>query len=151
MLLMDIILKLIVTMNQVAIKKSCFSYFWRFLTRALTLSPRNMYIHIFFSLLWFLQFLRPFLLVLQARSKRIRFFTKMWLKRTSFMASTCTSLLLHRKPVQRNYRHFFQRFQSDDRVLRVSKTRITGENSFNGDHFGTEGNQESSNNKKKPF
>ena len=67
------------------------------------------------------------------------------------MASTCTSLLLHRKSVQRNYRHFFQRFQSDDRVLRVIKTRITGENSFNGDHFGTEGNQESSNNKKNPF
>ena len=39
---------------------------------------------------------------------------------------------------------FFLRFQFKEQVLRVNKSKITGENTFNGDHFGVEGNHGSS-------
>ena len=46
---------------------------------------------------------------------------------------------------------FFQRFQTEERVLRVNnKTKSNRENAFHGYHFETEGNHESSNNEKKP-
>ena len=64
------------------------------------------------STVWFLQFLNHFPLVLEARSKLILFYTKFWIKRARFSASTCTSLLLRSKPVQWNYRHFFWDFKS---------------------------------------
>ena len=38
-----------------------------------------------------------------------------------------------------------------EHILRVKKTKITGENASNGDHFGTTGNHESSNNQKTLF
>ena len=41
-----------------------------------------------------------------------------------FLASRCTSLLLCSKPVQRNYRHFFQRFQTEGCILRVNKSKL---------------------------
>ena len=34
---------------------------------------------------------------------------------------------------------FFLRIQTEERVLRVNKSKITGENTFNGDHFEIEG------------
>ena len=46
---------------------------------------------------------------------------------------------------------FFQRFQTKEHIQRVNKTKSTGENAFNGDHFWTEGNHESSNNEKTLF
>ena len=49
-LLMEIILRLKVAMNQVKAKKLCFGYFCRFVTRALTLRPRNTYIYVFRAL-----------------------------------------------------------------------------------------------------
>ena len=39
-------------------------------------------------------------------------------------------------------------FQTKLRILRVNKSEITGENTLNGDHFGIEGNHESSKDKK---
>ena len=44
---------------------------------------------------------------------------------------------------------FFQRFETEERVHWVNKTKSTSENAFNGDHLGTEGNHESSNDGKK--
>ena len=38
----------------------------------------------------------------------------------------------------------FLRFQTEEGVLRVNKSQITGENTFNGDHFEIEGNHGSS-------
>ena len=73
----------------------------------------------FSSIVWFLQFLRHFLWVLEARSKLILFYTKFWVNRARLLASKCTSLLLRSKPVQWNYRHFFLRFQTEEHVLRV--------------------------------
>ena len=46
---------------------------------------------------------------------------------------------------------FIQRFQTEERVLGVNKTKSSGKNAFNGDHLGTEGNHESSNNEKNLF
>ena len=53
-LLMEIILRLKVTMNQVKTKKLCFGYFCRFVTSALTLRPRNTYIRALFGFCNFL-------------------------------------------------------------------------------------------------
>ena len=39
---------------------------------------------------------------------------------------------------------FFLRFQTKECVLRVNKSKIAGENTFNGDHFDIEGNHGSS-------
>ena len=38
---------------------------------------------------------------------------------------------------------YFWRFQTEEFVLRVNKSKITGENTFNGDHFEIEDNHES--------
>ena len=46
---------------------------------------------------------------------------------------------------------FFQKCQSEERVLRVNKSKITGENTFNGDHFEIQGNHESSKDEKTLF
>ena len=77
----------------------------------LTLRPRNTYIYGFRALFGFCNFCSHFLLVLKARGKFILFYTKCWVNRATFLASTCTSLLLRSKPVQRNYRHFFWDFK----------------------------------------
>ena len=55
-LLMEIILGLKITMNQVTTKKPCFGYFCRFASRALTLRPRKMYIYIFQAFFGFCNF-----------------------------------------------------------------------------------------------
>ena len=46
---------------------------------------------------------------------------------------------------------FFFRFQTKERVLRVNKSEITGENAFDGDLFEIEDNHESSKDKKTWF
>ena len=51
------VLELKVTMDQVKTKKFCFEFFDRFVTIALTLRPRNMYIYIFRALFDFSKFL----------------------------------------------------------------------------------------------
>ena len=43
---------------------------------------------------------------------------------------------------------FFVRFQTEDRVLRINKSGITGENAFNGHFFEIEDNHESSKDEK---
>ena len=46
---------------------------------------------------------------------------------------------------------FFLRFQTKERILRVNKSKITCENTFNGDHFEIEGNHGSSKDEKLLF
>ena len=46
---------------------------------------------------------------------------------------------------------FFLSFQTEERVLRVNKSEIAGENAFNGDLFETEDNHESSKDEKTWF
>ena len=43
------------------------------------------------------------------------------------------------------------KFQREEHVRRVNKSEITGENSFNGDHFEIEDNHESSQDEKTLF
>ena len=43
---------------------------------------------------------------------------------------------------------FFLRFQAEERAVRVNNSKITGENTFNGDYSGTEGNHGSSKDEK---
>ena len=43
---------------------------------------------------------------------------------------------------------FFQRFQTEERVLRVNESKITDENIFNGGYFETESKDESNNDEK---
>ena len=38
---------------------------------------------------------------------------------------------------------FLSRFQTKEQILWVNKSKITGENTFNGDHFGLKGDHES--------
>ena len=59
------------------------------------------------------------------------------------MASKCTSLLLHRKPVQQKYRQFCKDFKPKNTLyLRVNETKITSKNAFNENHSGTESNND---------
>ena len=46
---------------------------------------------------------------------------------------------------------FFLRFQTEECVLRVNKSKITGENTFNGNNFDSEGNHGSSKDEKTLF
>ena len=46
---------------------------------------------------------------------------------------------------------FFLRFQTEESVLRVNESEITGENTFNGDFFEIEDNYESSKDRKAWF
>ena len=46
---------------------------------------------------------------------------------------------------------FFYRFQTEERLLRINKSEITAENTFNGDHFADKGNCDSNNDKKYCF
>ena len=57
-------------------------------------------------------------------------------------------MLLLSKPIQRIYQHFLSRLQTKERVLRVNKSKITGEDTLNEDNFGIKGNQESSKDEK---
>ena len=45
----------------------------------------------------------------------------------------------------------FFRFQTEELLLRVNQSKITGENSFHGDHFEIEGNHEASKDEKTLF
>ena len=45
----------------------------------------------------------------------------------------------------------FLRFQTEEHVLKVNESKVTGENTFIGDHFEIEGNHESGKDKKTLF
>ena len=92
-------------------EKLILGYFCRFATSALTLRPHNMYIYVFWSIVWFLHLLSHFPWILESRSKLTLFYTKFWVNRAGVFPSTCTSLLLCIKPVQWSYRHFFLYFK----------------------------------------
>ena len=47
--------------------------------------------------------------------------------------------MLHSKPVQQNYKDFLE-IRNVGWTLKLNKSKITGENTFTGDHFEIEGN-----------
>ena len=77
------------------------------------------------------------------KSKLIIFYLEVSVNRVKFLASTCTSLSLRSKPVQGN--------QTEQRVIRVNKIKIIGENTLNGDYLGIGCNHGSSNYEKYLF
>ena len=66
------------------------------------------------------------------------------------LASKCASLLHSRKPVQRNYLHFFKDFEPKCALEGLMK-QITTEYALNQDNFGIKGNHESNNHKEPCF
>ena len=66
------------------------------------------------------------------------------------LVCTSTSLLLRSKPYT-DVTGTFLRFQTQERVLSVNKSKIANENTFNGDPFEIEGNHGSSKDKKTLF
>ena len=77
----------------------------------LTLSLRTTPFWRFHGLLSFQPFFGHFLLFLEENTKSIRFCTKFYVKAAIFLQSNCTSLLLCRKPAQRNWRHYLKSFR----------------------------------------
>ena len=70
------------------------------------------------------------------------------MKRVRLLASTCTSLLQLRKPVQRNYWDFFKDLKSKNAFLInafLIKLRLLVKKFSNGNYFEIEGNHESRN------
>ena len=92
----------------------------------------------FSSIVWFLQFLSYFLWVLEVRSKLILFYTKFWVEpdfwRLHVLVCCCAA------NQYTEITDIFLRFQTEEHILRVNKSKITGKNTFNGDHFEFEGN-----------
>ena len=99
----------------------------------------------FLSIVWFLQFLSHFLWVLEARCKLILFYTKFSVNRAKFLASACATA---QQTSTLKLPAFLLRFQTEEYVLRVNKSKITGENTFNGNNFEIQGSHGSSKDKK---
>ena len=76
---------------------------------------------------WLLKFLSQLLLFQRLRVSSFHSTSSFELKKSNFWLSECTSFLLDRKPVQRNYRVC---------ALRFTETKITSENAFNRNCFG---------------
>ena len=83
-----------------------------------------------------LQFLSPFLLLLENRNKLLQLTLKLTLK----TPSQCTSLLLHKKTNRGKLSAFLKRFLIQVLNLRVKESKITTQNALNRDHFGIKGN-----------
>ena len=139
-LLMEFILRLRVTMDELKSKNFCFEYFCRFVASALILRPWNRYIYVFRGWFGFCNF--NFTSCGFQKQGVSSFFSTLnfdeiergfWGLNVLVYGGTA-------KPLHWNYRHFFLRFQTIEPVLRVKKCEITGENTFKEDHLETEGN-----------
>ena len=88
-----------------------------------------------------------FLLLLELKTKFIKFWTKLSIKQVNFLPFRCTSLLLRTKPVQRNWLHFFKTL----RALRINETKVTSKNAFIDNLFALESEKESKNDERTLF
>ena len=93
---------------------------------------------------WWLGETFPFLLVVSASVRQVKILSK--------VCSWCWTWICFEFAAQQTSTvklpAFFLRFQTEERVRRVNKSKITGQNTFNGDHFEIERNPESSKGKK---
>ena len=92
-------------------------------------TAKCVYVH-FSSTVWCLQFLCHFLWFLEARSKLILFYTKFSVNRARF---SCLHVLVSCCAANqyREVTGILLGFQTEELVLRVNKSKITGENTFN--------------------
>ena len=121
---MEITLWLKVTMDQVKTEKFCFAFFCRFVTSALTIRPRNSYIYVFRAYFGFCSFLATSFDFWKLAVSLFFMYTKFdfWRLYAANQYSEISGIFL--------------RVQTEERALRVNKSKITGAKTFNGDQFG---------------
>ena len=135
---MEIISGLKLSTDQVKTKNFSFSYFCRFVTSALTVRPKKTYIYCFqalFSICYFLAISFGF------KNLRVSSFYSI----LNFLQIEQDYLRVHVLVccwAAKQYSEIsgiFSKLQTEERVLRVNKRKISGKHIFNGEHFGTEG------------
>ena len=105
-------------------KKPCFKYFCRFVTRALTLTPRNKYIYVFRAFFVLSISQATCYCFYKLRVKLFRCRLNFEQNEPGFLASQCTSQVMRRKPVQQNYLHFFKDLKSKSTFCMLVKLRL---------------------------
>ena len=140
--LMRMFLKLKITMNKVKMKKLDFRYFCRFGTRALTLRPRNTYIYVFRALFGFCnfqatccEFSKLGVTYLDSKLNFESIEQVFW--RLNVLVCCCAASQYSEITC------IFLRSQTEESVVRVNKSEITGENAFSGDPLEIEDKHES--------
>ena len=88
----------------------------------------------FWSIVWVLKFLGHFQWVLETRNKLNLFYTKFVVNRGRFFVYMYQLVASQKTNIVKLLAFIF-RFQAKERVLRVNKSNITCEKTFNGDHF----------------
>ena len=119
-ILMEIILRLMVTMDEVNRKKPCFGYFWRFAMSALTRRPWNTFSK---YCLVFAVFM-PLPVGFGSWNKLIVLYTKFWVNWVKVLASASISLLMRSTPVHWSYQHFLWFFKLKSPFDGLTKVRI---------------------------
>ena len=92
-------------------KKTLFWDYPRILDLTIDLYATNSTYMWFSQLFSFQQVFGYFLSLLQRKTNIIKFYTKFWIKKATFLASRYTSLLLRSKPVQQNWLRFLKNFR----------------------------------------
>ena len=103
--------------NQNTTKEPSLVALRRVLPCLLTLRLQKMHICVFTDYFSFSQFFGRFLLLLEIKTKIIKFCTKFQVKQGKFLLFKCTSLLLHRKPAK--LPAVFQNLQKTVSALRI--------------------------------
>ena len=99
------------------------------------------------NIAWFLQFLSNFQWVLKTKSKLTIFYSKFGEGEADFCSLLVLVCCCAASQYSGNNGIFLEFFG----VLRVNKSEITGENTFDGDHFEIEANHDSSQDKETLF
>ena len=150
-LLLTIFLQYKVRNNQKSIKGPSFTTTRGFLTWLLTFRLRMPHVCEFLDCLSFILFFFDYFLShLACKTKFITFRSIIWIKQVKFLPSRCTSLLLHSKPVERNWLRFFKYFKKQC-ILRVNATKVTLRNTFHSNFFTLKSEKESKNDKRTFF
>ena len=116
-------------------KKKCFVDFCRFSHQSFGYYSTKYIYLTFWIIVQFFEFFSQLLLVSEARSQLILFYGKFSVNRVKLLTSTYISFLQRSKPAEQNQWHFFLRFQTETQVVKVTKSKITGQNLFYGDYF----------------
>ena len=125
-ILMEIILRLKVTMSQVKTKNFLGGIFADLLPCFNSYMTKYVYLR-FSNFIWLMQLLSQFLWVLEDGSNLNIFCTKFLVKQRENLASISSSLLLWSKVVQWSYQHFLGDFKPKSTFSELIKVRLFGE------------------------
>ena len=127
--LMEMILGLKATMDQVQVKRFCFGYFCRFFTSALTLRSPNRYICVFRTLFGFGNFLFSSCefhkLGVSSFSSTLNF---QWIEQSLWRLHVLVGSCAAHQYIE--ITGLFFRVETKEQVLRVEKSKITGKSKF---------------------